>query len=252
MKVTSKGNMLKTNKLTRHLWSLSLFSLIFAAWYYMFFLMTMNMAPVAQWSYIDIILLFSMWAIMMAGMMLPSAIPIFNLIEQINQKRKARGATYASSLYFVFGYLLAWLLYSLIITLLQWWLHHLALLSPMMKSSQLWFTCLLLILAGVYQWLPIKQYCLSRCRSPLGFLTSSWQEGISGAIKMGFTHGQYCLGCCWILMALLLAFGVMNLYWIFALTLLVAIEKLSVHGQVFSKIIGVLLILLAIYLVLLA
>jgi len=242
-----KTNTIQT-KLAKHIWSLSIFTIIAAAWYYMFFLMTMNMAPVAQWDYIDIILLFSMWAIMMAGMMLPSAIPIFHLIEKINQKRKARHAIYASSLYFVLGYLLAWLLYSLIITLLQWWLHHLALLSPMMKSSQLWFTCALLILAGIYQWLPVKQYCLNRCRSPLGFLTSSWQEGINGAIKMGFTHGQYCLGCCWILMSLLLAFGVMNLYWIFALTLLVAIEKVAPYGQVFSKILGAMLVLLAVYL----
>ena len=239
---------LKQNKLSKHLASLSLFSLIFAAWYYMIFLMTMNMAPVAQWSYSDVVWLFIMWAIMMAGMMLPSATPIFKLIEQINLKRRARQATYASSLYFVLGYLLVWLLYSVIITLLQWWLHHLALLSPMMKSSQLWFTCVLLIMAGIYQWLPIKQYCLSRCRSPLGFLTSSWQEGINGAIKMGFSHGQYCLGCCWILMALLLAFGVMNLQWIIALTLLVAIEKLSIYGQTFSKILGLMLILLALYL----
>jgi len=239
-------------KLAKHIWSLSIFSIIFSAWYYMFFLMTMNMAPVAQWSYIDIILLFSMWAIMMAGMMLPSAMPIFKLIEQINQKRKARDATYASSLYFVLGYLLAWLLYSLIITLLQWWLHHLTVLSPMMKSSQLWFTCTLLVLAGIYQLLPIKQYCLSQCRSPLGFLTSSWQEGINGAIKMGFTHGQYCLGCCWILMALLLAFGVMNLQWIVALTVLVAIEKLSSHGLIFSKILGIMFILSALYLALAA
>lgn len=240
--------MLKENKLAKQLTSLCLFSTIFAAWYYMFFLMSMNMAPVATWSYSDIVLLFSMWAIMMAGMMLPSATPIFNLIEQINQKRKARQASYTSSLYFVLGYLLAWVLYSLIITLLQWWLHHLALLSPMMKSSQLWFTCALLVLAGIYQWLPIKQYCLSRCRSPLGFLTSSWQEGIKGAIKMGFTHGQYCLGCCWILMTLLLAFGVMNLQWIVALSLLVAIEKLSSYGLIFSKILGIMLILFAMYL----
>jgi len=235
-------------KLGKHILSLSIFSMLFAAWYYMFFLMTMNMAPVAQWSYIDIIMLFSMWAIMMAGMMLPSAMPIFHLIEQINQKRKLRHATYASSLYFVLGYLLAWLLYSLIITLFQWWLHHLTLLSPMMKSSQLWFTCALLALSGIYQWLPIKQYCLSRCRSPLGFLTSSWQEGINGAIKMGYIHGQYCLGCCWILMALLLAFGVMNLQWIIALTVLVAIEKLAPYGLVFSKILGVILMLFACYL----
>lgn len=223
-------------------------AIAFAAWYYMFFLMTMNMAPVAQWSSLDIAMLFLMWAIMMAGMMLPSALPIIHLIGKINRQRQAREAPYAASFYFIFGYLLAWCGYSFAITILQWWFHHLALLTPMMKSAQLEFTCVILLLAGVYQWLPIKQRCLSHCRSPLGFITSSWQEGIQGAIKMGFSHGQYCLGCCWALMALLLVFGVMSLQWIFALTLLVAIEKIAPQGALFSKIIGAMLVLLALYL----
>lgn len=222
--------------------------IIFAAWYYMFFLMTMNMSPVAQWSYVDIILLFIMWAIMMAGMMLPSALPIFHLIEKINNQRKARDADYSSSIYFILGYLIAWFCYSFAITLLQWWLHYLALLTPMMKSAQLEFTCLILLIAGVYQWLPIKQSCLNHCRSPLGFLTSSWQEGTMGAIKMGFIHGQYCLGCCWLLMTLLLAFGVMDLQWIFALTLIVFIEKLLATGVLLSRLLGVSLILSAAWL----
>ncbi|GAW96615.1 DUF2182 domain-containing protein [Colwellia marinimaniae] len=222
-------------------------SIILAAWYYLFFIMTMNMTPVAQWSYLDIIVLFSMWAIMMAGMMLPSALPIMHLIDKINNQRKARNAPYAASFYFIVGYLLAWFGYSLAITLLQWWLHHLALLTPMMNSAQLEFTCLILLITGVYQWLPIKQRCLNHCRSPLGFLTSSWQEGIYGAINMGFSHGQYCLGCCWLLMALLLVFGVMSLPWIIALTLIVALEKLFSYGLLFSKILGALLVFLACY-----
>ena len=245
MKMTyQKINMIQLKK---H-WSLHAVAIIIvAAWYYMFFLMTMNMAPVTQWSYLDIIVLFSMWSIMMAGMMLPSALPIFHLIEKINDQRKARNAPYAASFYFIIGYLLAWLGYSLAITLLQWWFHHLALLTPMMNSAQLEFTCLILLISGVYQWLPIKQRCLNYCRSPLGFLTSSWQEGIAGAIKMGFCHGQYCLGCCWLLMTLILIFGVMSLPWIIALTLIVAIEKLFAHGLIFSKILGALLVFLACY-----
>lgn len=224
------------------------FAITSVAWYYMFFMMTMNMSPVTQWDYLDIILLFIMWAIMMAGMMLPSALPIFHLIEKINSQRKARNAAYSSSFYFILGYLLAWFCYSFAITMLQWWFHHLAWLTPMMKSAQLEFTCLILLLAGVYQWLPIKQRCLNHCRSPLGFLTSSWQEGVVGAIKMGFSHGQYCLGCCWMLMALLLVFGVMNLAWIIALTFIVFIEKLVPNGVLFSKVLGVSLILSSMWL----
>ncbi|KGJ92265.1 DUF2182 domain-containing protein [Colwellia psychrerythraea] len=240
--------MIRASHLVKHWPMFVAFAIISVAWYYIFFIMKMNMSPVAQWDYVDVILLFIMWAIMMAAMMLPSALPIFHLIEKINHQREARNAAYSSSIYFILGYLLAWLCYSFAITLLQWWFHHLALLTPMMKSAQLEFTCLILLLAGVYQWLPIKQRCLNHCRSPLGFITSSWQEGAIGTFKMGVSHGQYCLGCCWILMALLLVFGVMNLLWIIALTFIVFIEKLVPNGVLFSKILGVLLILSSMWL----
>jgi predicted metal-binding membrane protein len=207
----------------------------------------MNMAPVSQWSYFDITMLFVMWTIMMAGMMLPSAMPVVLLIENINQKRQARDAKYVHTLFFIFGYLLAWSLYSLILTLLQWWLHHLAILTPMMISGQNWFNCLLLIVAGVYQWLPYKQHCLQLCRSPLNFIMTQWQEGTLNAIKIGFKHGQYCIGCCWSLMALLFVFGVMELTWIFALTMVVLIEKLAPFGDKFSKFLGIGLILSGLY-----
>jgi len=209
--------------------------------------MTMNMAPVSQWSYLDLIMLFIMWAIMMAAMMLPSAMPVVLLIEKINQKRQARDAQYVHTIFFILGYLLAWSLYSLIITALQWWFHHLSILTPMMISGQKWFTCLLLIIAGVYQWLPIKQRCLNLCRSPLSFIMTQWKEGTVNAIKIGFKHGQYCIGCCWSLMALLFVFGVMDLKWIFALTVIVLIEKSAPLGDKFSKLLGIAFVVLGLF-----
>jgi len=236
-----------TNNKHKNLIILIVVSLILASWYYMLVAMTMNMSPVSQWTALDIVMLFLMWAIMMAGMMLPSAMPVVLLIENINKKRQARNAQYVHTLYFIFGYLLAWSLYSLAITFVQWWFHHLSILTPMMISGQKWFTCALLIITGIYQWLPVKHRCLNLCRSPLNFIMTQWQEGILNAIKIGFKHGQYCIGCCWSLMALLFVFGVMDLKWIFALTIIVLIEKLAPYGDLFSKILGIGLIGLSLF-----
>ncbi|RJX65342.1 DUF2182 domain-containing protein [Vibrio sinensis] len=210
--------------------------------------MTMNMAPVSQWNGYDVVMLFIMWTIMMFGMMLPSAIPVIMLVNNINQQRKVRGASYIHSAYFILGYLIAWTLYSVLITLIQYWLHHLSLLTPMMMSSEIWFTTILLFVAGIYQWLPIKQRCLNACRSPLGFLMKEWGEGYTSAVKLGFKHGQYCLGCCWFLMALLFTAGVMNLKWIMLLTLIVLAEKMLPKGEIISRLLGVGLMVYAVYL----
>ena len=116
----------------------------------------------------------------------------------------------------------------------------------MMISANHIFSGILLLIAGLYQWTPYKQKCLQLCRSPLSLLTTQWQEGINGAIRLGFKHGQYCLGCCWFLMALLFVTGVMNLKWIFILTLLVLVEKCLPKGDVLGKGLGILLVLLGI------
>ncbi len=220
--------------------------LIIFSWYYMLFGMSMNMQPVATWSYADIAVLMMMWAIMMAGMMLPSAYPVVMLVEQLNQKRIHRQASYTPTLFFVLGYLLAWTLYSVAISLIQYGLHYWALLNPMMRSANPWFSAALLIAAGSYQFTPLKQACLQRCRSPLSLLSLHWQEGIRGAVHLGFIHGQYCLGCCWFLMALLFVTGVMNLQWIFILTAVVLIEKVVAKGPYIEKALGLLLITLGV------
>ena len=207
--------------------------------------MTMNMKPVTQWSIADIAILFSMWAIMMAGMMLPSAMPVILLVEQVNRKRKLRRASYTHTLFFVIGYLLIWGLYSAVITITQYTLHHWALLGPMMSSANIAFSSAILLAAGIYQLTPLKQRCLQLCRSPLSVISSQWREGKLGAIRLGINHGQYCVGCCWILMAILFVTGVMNLKWILLLSLIVLIEKVLPYPEVASKLLGGALILLA-------
>jgi len=229
-------------RLSRAFTLLAIFLLVFLSWYYMLFGMTMNMKAVGLWNEYDLLSLFLMWAIMMAGMMLPSATPVILIVDKLNFQRKTKQVPYTHSLYFVAGYLLAWVLYSALITLIQWGLHAISILSPMMISHNDIFSGALLIIAGFYQWSRFKQKCLQLCRTPLNMLTTQWREGISGAILLGFKHGQYCLGCCWFLMALLFVTGVMNLKWILVLTLLVMIEKCFPRGDVISKLLGCLLI----------
>ena len=183
-----------------------------------------------------------MWAIMMAGMMLPSAYPVIMLAAKINQQRKQRGDSYTATLYFIFGYLLAWSLYSLVISLIQYALHYGAVLNSMMMSANHYFSATLLIAAGLYQFTNIKHLCINHCRSPISMLTLHWREGIAGAIQLGFKHGQYCLGCCGVLMGLLFVTGVMNLKWILLLTTVVLIEKVLIKKPYIDNVLGFALI----------
>src|SRR5205814_780408 len=108
----------------------------------------------------------------------------------------------------------------------QWWLHRHALLSSSMVSTSGWLGGMLLLGAGIFQFTPLKQACLTHCRGPLEFIMTRWREGSGGAFRMGLEHGAFCTGCCWALMALLFVAGVMNIFWIAALTVLVCLEKM--------------------------
>ncbi|MCZ6804471.1 MAG: DUF2182 domain-containing protein [Proteobacteria bacterium] len=143
---------------------------------------------------------------------------------------------------FVSGYIAIWFIFSLFATLSQWGLDQAALLSPMMVSNSVGLGASLLVAADVYQWLPIKDKCLQHCRSPVHFISAHWRSGTIGAIKMGLTHGAFCLGCCWVLMALLFVGGVMNLLWIATITLFVLLEKVLPFGDVSGRVVGVLMI----------
>ena len=120
--------------------------------------------------------------------------------------------------------------------------HSLVLISPMMVGTSPVLGSVLLAVAGVYQWTPFKQACLRHCRTPLQFLLTYWQDGTAGAFLIGLRHGTYCLGCCWLLMAILFAVGVMNLAWIAALSVFVLLEKIIPRGLWVAKIAGLVLI----------
>ena len=126
---------------------------------------------------------------------------------------------------------MVWALFSVAATIVQRLLARLLLLSPMMELTSPGAAAALLILAGAYQLTPLKRVCLRSCRSPVSFLLGHWRPGRLGAFRMGIDHGLLCVGCCWALMLLLFAAGVMNLYVIAALTTLVAVEKISRAGE---------------------
>jgi predicted metal-binding membrane protein len=185
--------------------------------------------------------LIPMWIIMMVAMMVPSAAPTILLFANVARARKARGIPTASAAVFTLGYLLVWAAYATIAATVQYELHQLALLSPEMTSASPWLGGGLLILAGVYQWLPTKGACLSHCRSHFGVFSHEWREGVTGALIMGVRHGSYCVGCCWALMALLFVAGVMNLLWVAAIAIFVLIEKLAPGSRRIGRLSGVLL-----------
>ncbi len=183
----------------------------------------MEMAP-EPWRATDAALALAMWVVMMVAMMLPSAAPMILLFITLARRRVAAGGFGHLGL-FVAGYLLVWCGFSVAATASQWTLREAALLSePAMKVAPRVGAAVLLV-AGVYQLTPLKRACLARCRSPLGFLLGEWRDGAAGALRMGVRHGLFCLGCCWALMVLLFAGGVMNLAWIAAITVFVLLEK---------------------------
>jgi predicted metal-binding membrane protein len=194
--------------------------------------------PMSDWSAANWLAVFVMWAIMMAAMMLPTATPMVSVFGTLNKRRGEAARTHA----FVAGYVALWTAFGAAATAVQWGLQTKGLLSPMIVSMSPVLSAALLMIAGAFQFTPLKHACLRACRSPLGFLLTDWRDGLWGAGRMGIRHGLYCLGCCWALMALLFVGGAMNLLWIAALTLLVATEKLAPKGEMLAKTLGALMI----------
>jgi predicted metal-binding membrane protein len=145
-------------------------------------------------------------------------------------------------LVFAGGYVAVWTAFSIVATALQFALEKSTLLSPMMESASAALSGALLAAAGIYQWMPVKQACLARCRSPLEFMLMQWRPGTRGAFVMGVRHGIYCVGCCWALMLLLFVGGVMNMAWIAVLAAFIFLEKILPHGRWTGRIAGVILI----------
>jgi len=223
------------------------------AWAYMFHLdnemknMDMSMVHLMpsmhMWGLKQFVLMFVMWVVMMVAMMLPSTAPTVIIFANVYRKRKNEGKPFVPVGFFLVGYFTIWGAFSLAATTTQWMLHKATLLSPMMISTSPFFGGTVLLSAGLFQFTPFKYSCLNRCRNPLDLLIDKWQEGNYGAYIMGIKIGYFCVGCCWMLMALLFVAGVMNLLWVAFIALFVLVEKVLPYPIWTSRLGGILLVL---------
>lgn len=200
------------------------------------------MPHLASWGLTEAWMTFVMWAVMMAAMMLPTAIPMVLAFANVNRQNGRSGVLVPVSAFTV-GYLGSWGIYCIGATVVQWGLLRAALLSPVTLVSGPVLGGILLMVAGLFQWSPWKDACMEKCRNPFGFLLTHWKPGHLGAFKLGSRYGLYCVGCCWLLMMICFSLGVMNLVWMALLTIFMLVEKITSAGRPISRTAGVVLAL---------
>jgi predicted metal-binding membrane protein len=199
------------------------------------------------WDWPHILLLWVMWAVMMTAMMLPTATPLILLYAAAARRNGETGSPARRVYALAAGYVVVWSLFSVLATALQRILASTRVLTPMMEPATAVAGSVVLAIAGVYQLTPLKRACLRACRSPLGFMLQRWRSGVAGAFHLGVRHGAYCLGCCWALMLILFAGGVMNLVVIVTLTIWVVVEKIAPFGEQTAAASGVVLLAIAVW-----
>ena len=184
-------------------------------------------------------------------MMTPSVAPMILLYARVGRQRKTDGKPFRGNCMVAIGYLLAWFVFALAATIAQWALEQYALLTPMMESTSNIFGGVVLITAGLYQWTPFKDVCLRQCQAPLLFIQNhgGFRRDAVGSLTLGAWHGAYCVGCCWVLMALLFVSGVMNALWIALIASFVLVEKIIPVGRFISRIAGVGFVLMGTWLI---
>ena len=198
--------------------------------------MSMSMEQRSFWG--DAALFLPMWSVMIVAVMLPTMMPMVLIFSTIYRNRRAKGQVYVPTWVFLLGYMIVWALSGAPGYLAKVGLESLVDQFPSFQSAGAVIGGLVLIGAGLYQLSPLKDKCLSHCRTPLGFIMHDWREGYGGALRMGVRHGWYCLGCCWALMIVMFPVGVMNLVWMGALAVLIFVEKLVPHGRWVSRLSG--------------
>jgi len=202
--------------------------------------MGLMMPAPASWQPIEFAFVFAMWAVMMIGMMTPSAAPMVLIYARVGRQVAIQGKPFAASGWFLGGYLLAWVAFALAATVAQWALQRAALLTPMMEGANDIFGGAVLIAAGLYQWTPLKDVCLRQCQAPWLFIQrhGGFRSDPRGSLGLGVRHGGYCVGCCWAFMALLFVGGVMNVLWIASIAIFVLVEKVIPAGRAIARLAG--------------
>lgn len=214
---------------------MALLMLILLAWLYV-----LRLAAGMEMAGTNVTVLFLMWSVMMVAMMLPSAAPMVLFYARVGRKAAIDAEPFTPTGLFAAGYLLAWFGFALAATGAQWALERAALLTPTVEGTSNVVGGVLLIMAGLYQWSPLKDTCLAHCQTPLLFIQNhgGFRRNVLGALEIGVRHGAYCVGCCGVLMTLLFVGGVMNVLWITAIATLVFVEK-AVGGRLVSRAAGV-------------
>lgn len=186
-------------------------------------------------------LLAPMWGAMAFAMMLPSAAPMILTYAEIAEAAARKGERIVSPFVLAAGYGAVWLVFAFTAALAQVLFARFALIDSGMASASALFSGAIFIGAGIYQFSNLKHACLTQCRRPFPFFFAQWQTTARGVFRLGLTQGLYCLGCCWAMMLLMFAVGVMNVVWMAALGIVMTVEKM-LSGQRFSYAVGVILI----------
>ncbi len=200
---------------------------------------TAHAKPPGYASLADSMSVLSMWFVMSIAMMLPTAAPAILTFSDLAERARHTTRPLSEGA-FVTGYLLAWLAFCALATLAQWGISTVS--QHLHRATHDWVFGALLLLAGAYQFAPLKQACLTKCRNPMTFFIAHWREGLAGALRLGLHHGAYCVGCCWALMLLMVATGTMDLGFTAGLTVLMLIEKVLPAGLWIGRAVGVALV----------
>jgi predicted metal-binding membrane protein len=196
------------------------------------------LAEPRAWTGTDLAVTFGMWTVMMMAMMLPTAAPMVLSLAKISRSKSVATSPVAPATGFLLGYAIAMTAFSLVAAVAQWGFHQAAWTSITGESTNRVFAGAVLLAAGGFQFTRLKDACLRRCRSPLWFLMTQWRPGSVGGLRMGISHGRFCIGCCWALMALMFVGGSMNLLWTAGLALFMLAEKALPAGRAVGRIAG--------------
>ena len=197
------------------------------------------------WNLTDIALVFTMWFAMTLAMMVPTASPMISTYADIALTAREKGIAVVPTTVLIVGYLTAWLGYCALATMGQWLMTSSALITPQLTLNSSYIAAAILAVAGVYQLTPMKHACLTKCRTPLPFFMANWTDRTSGVFKLGFRQGVFCVACCWALMLVMFAVGLMNVIWMAALAVVMALEKTLVNPVRFVRATGLALIAFA-------
>ena len=176
-------------------------------------------------------LFLSIWVVMMVAMMFPTAAPMILMFARVQGDKRQNGRAFVPTWVFVSAYLLIWTLFGVLAYVGAVWAERLAQQVPWLMANAARLGGGVLVLAGLYQLSPLKRSCLTKCRTPLDFILTSWRDGYLGSFRMGFEHGVYCLGCCWLLFVIFFPLGMMNVAAMAVVTLLIFAEKSLPMGQ---------------------